>query len=136
MRTTNDQVIPVFLKTGEVVENTSGSFRALTGKPGYVGGYYSSDWLTDRLANIVNTRRENIRAVIYSYSTPIAWLDGDVWVVPDAKYSATTSTKHATHLWKLPNRVWIPADCGVGDEYEAFISRRSRYTGSSVAAAR
>ena len=34
--------------------------------------------------------------VIYSYSTPIAWLHGDgEWAMPDAKYSVTT-TKHQT----------------------------------------
>ena len=34
--------------------------------------------------------------VIYSYSTPIAWLRGDgEWAMPDAKYSVTT-TKHQT----------------------------------------
>lgn len=135
MRTTNDQVIPVFLKTGREVENAGGTFR-VQHSPTTLG------WGNKRIADILATRAglfnegRKITAVIYSYDTPIAWLDGDVWVVPDAKYSATTSTKHATHLWRLPNRVWIPADCGAGDEYDAFISRRSQYTGSSVAAAR
>ena len=36
--------------------------------------------------------------VIYSYSTPIAWLRGDgEWAMPQAKYSVTT-TRHQTTI--------------------------------------
>jgi len=42
-----------------------------------------------------NTFKEDearIRYVVKSYSTPIAWrLDDGTWVVPEEKYSATTS---------------------------------------------
>lgn len=36
--------------------------------------------------------RNNVRYVLYSYNTPIAWVlySGD-WIVPDVKYSVTTS---------------------------------------------
>ena len=39
-----------------------------------------------------------IRYVVKSYSTPIAWrLDDGTWVVPEEKYSATTS-KHQSRV--------------------------------------
>ncbi len=46
--------------------------------------------------------------VIYSYSTPIAWHDyyQDKWVMPDEKYSATTSDHQSlvcTAISELPN---------------------------------
>lgn len=44
--------------------------------------------------------------VIYSYATPIAWLDANgVWQVPDVKYSVTTSRHQsliATAVSELP----------------------------------
>lgn len=36
--------------------------------------------------------------VVYSYATPIAWHTEDGWVIPDIKYSATTS-HHQGHLY-------------------------------------
>lgn len=56
-------------------------------------------------------RGDSIVQVIYSYGTPIAWLDAGAWVVPAVTYSITTG-KHQGYLWSLPGRVSIPADCG------------------------
>ena len=33
--------------------------------------------------------------VVYSYETPIAWHDGNGWVMPAVKYSMTTATHQA-----------------------------------------
>lgn len=62
----------------------------------------------------------------YSYGTPIAWLDGDTWVIPDVSYSITTS-HHQSHLWQLPKPVYIPSDCGpLG--YERLLSGLDTYS--------
>jgi len=73
-----------------------------------------------------------IRQVIYSYSTPIAWLDGDTWIIPDVRYSATTSTKHMTHLWRLPNRRSINWDTPL-DEYLRVLDGLMIYTAKGTA---
>lgn len=68
-----------------------------------------------------------IKGTIYSYGTPIAWFDSEygVWVVPDVRYSVTTS-KHQSTLWALRNYVSIPADCGM-DEYLRYVSGKMIY---------
>lgn len=96
-----------------------------------VAGYLASatGCLDYRLARILKDRVESgdVTQVIYSYDTPIAWLDGDVWVIPFARYSITTSTKHQTHLYRLPNRVDVPVDVSA-DEYARVIAGYMRFT--------
>ena len=96
-----------------------------------VAGYLSvsTGYLANGLARILTTRVESgdITQVIYSYDTPIAWLDGYVWVIPFARYSITTSTQHQTHLYRLPNRVDIPTDVSV-DEYARVLDGHMRFT--------
>lgn len=41
---------------------------------------------------------------VYSYNTPIAWYGPEGWVMPDEKYSVTTS-RHQGRLWFV--RDWI-----------------------------
>lgn len=69
--------------------------------PGGLG--YRGFWvghLPYRLARILHERRDHITQVIYSYSTPIAWLDDNIWIIPDVRYSAT-SGRHQSYLWRL-----------------------------------
>jgi hypothetical protein len=41
--------------------------------------------------------------VVYSYATPIAWwCEGTGWVVPDTRYSATTSKHQGTVRRSIP----------------------------------
>lgn len=84
--------------------------------------------LPQRLRDVLDARFQAgaIRQVIYSYSTPIAWLDGDVWIVPSVRYSITTSSKHQTHLWQLPNRRTIVWDTPL-DEYLRALDDRMYY---------
>lgn len=72
--------------------------------------------LPQRLANILDARfiAGTIRQVVYSYSTPIAWQDGEVWIRPHVSYSVTTA-KHQGSLYPLAP-LDIPADAGM-DEY-------------------
>ena len=73
-----------------------------------------------------------IRQVIYSYSTPIAWLDGDVWVVPKVSYSMTTSCRHMPHLRHLPNRRSVKRDTPL-DEYLRVLDGLMIYTAKGTA---
>ena len=50
-------------------------------------------------------RAGRVSQVIYSYSTPIAWLDRDYgWIIPRVTYSVTTSVKHQSQLYRLNGR--------------------------------
>ena len=82
-----------------------------------------------RLVDILHQRfhAKAIRQVIYSYCTPIAWLDGETWVVPDVSYSATTSSKHQSQLWRLRDSVSIPWDCGI-EEYQRVLEGHMVYS--------
>lgn len=49
----------------------------------------------------VTDRRDlGIDYVVLSYETPIAWHTPRGWVVPDVRYSVTTSAKHMPPLWR------------------------------------
>ena len=126
-RLNNSDVVRVALNTGEDTRNATGSFRFEYGTPrvSHVGGYFSPDWLTNRLADIFNARMEHITAVIWSYQTPIAWRDGDTWIVPDASYSATTGSKHMPYI-NVPNRVTIPTTRATITRHFSRVSRSIR----------
>lgn len=52
-------------------------------------------------AELINALIDNAQTyVVYSYDTPIAWLDNGEEVKPPVKYSATTS-KHLGKLYKV-----------------------------------
>ncbi len=82
-------------------------------------------YLPHYLTRIMRERGDSIVQVIYSYSTPIAWLDAGCWIIPDVTYSTTTSTKHQTHLWRLRGE-YIPWDAGM-DEYMRVLNGHARY---------
>ena len=70
---------------------TSGALKGVAGPYGIEFGRMAQDDI-----NAMRTAREvGIDYVVYSYGTPIAYRTEDTgeWVVPDAKYSVTTS-KH------------------------------------------
>lgn len=72
-------------------------------------GGYSVGHLPRHLAAIMRERADSIVQVIYSYNTPIAWLDAGAWIIPDVRYSVTTG-KHRGYLWSLSARVSVPYD--------------------------
>lgn len=69
--------------------------RAFTTGGALEGKY--SHWDTGRLpqdwARIYRSSHDAIAYVVVSYSTPIAWYDtrGAVWIMPEVRYSPTTS---------------------------------------------
>lgn len=134
MRYTNHDIVPAAIR-GINAATYNGNFSTDHYRPEftrYGAPYYGQ--LPERIRRILDAefRAGNVDQVIYSYSTPIAWHDvaRNVWVRPDVHYSTTTAVKHATHLWRLDNVVFIPWDCGAGDEFESYVTRRSVYVGN------
>ena len=117
----NDDVMHRFLY-GSNVTNRTGSFSAehfstefpRVGAP-YVG------YLPHRLVGILNQRFRDgaIDAVVYSYSTPIAWRDNGVWIIPDVRYSTTTSG-HQYRVRYATDSQQVPFDAGI-EEYLAVV---------------
>lgn len=52
---------------------------------------------TGRLPESLWPSVRNATYVVYSYDTPIGWFLDDEWVIPDVKYSVTTS-RHQSAL--------------------------------------
>lgn len=71
--------------TTAIATRTPFKASALTGRPGF-DGYGQMD---RNLALGI----EGADFVVYSYATPIAWSIGGSWIVPEVRYSVTT-TRH------------------------------------------
>ena len=109
----NNDVMRHFLYGGNVT-NRTGSFSAEHFRTEFPRvGAPCVGYLPHRLVGILNQRFRDgaIDAVVSSYSTPIAWRDSGVWIVPDVRYSITTSSKHQAHLYRLHGRhILLPYD--------------------------
>jgi hypothetical protein len=59
---------------------------------GQHGAVYDTGRLPRDWANTYTARRHLITYTVLSYGTPVGWVDSEAgWVVPDEKYSVTTS---------------------------------------------
>lgn len=67
----------------EPFANSTKSFTGYPGRPTDFGRL-PMEW-HDKAAS------PTIDYTIYSYATPIAWRDNGEWIIPDVKYSVTTS---------------------------------------------
>ena len=74
---------------------------------------------------ILAERRDSVVAIVYSYKTPIAWLDAGQWIIPDVYYTSTTA-RHQYYAKKLSGNVIIPGDCSL-EEYERVMNGMMRY---------
>ena len=117
---TNDQIVPL-AQRGVRAKTATGNMSTDPGQTYYWG------YLPHRLQDAFRAIRERISQTIYSYGTPIAIQVDGVWIIPDVTYSATTSSKHQTHLWQLGG-LYVPYDCSL-DELERVIAGYMRYTG-------
>ena len=108
MYRTANRSIPAVAARGIDAEGY-GSLSTRSTPHGINRGGYQTGRLPHRLASIMRERADSIVQVIYSYGTPIAWLDAGAWIIPDVSYSVTTA-KHQGHLWSLSARVSVPAD--------------------------
>ena len=86
-----------------------GSLSTVSTPHGIERDGYTTGSLPRALREILRARADSIVQVIYSYSTPIAWLDAGAWIIPDVRYSVTTD-KHQGYLRRLPAQALIPAD--------------------------
>jgi hypothetical protein len=125
---TNSDMVTAALR-GVNARTTSGAMSTDHYRPEFTrwAAPYSG-YLPDRLIRILNEafRQGRISQVIYSYSTPIAWRDGDTWIIPEVTYSQTTSSKHQSQLYRLPGRKYIPGDAG-HSEYAQILSGEAVY---------
>lgn len=112
---TNAQIATLALNGAEG-ETTTGNM-SVQNRAGYLlaphTGYMPKPW-----ARLMGERAMAgaVSMVIYSYSTPIAWLDREHgWVIPAVSYSVT-SGKHRTHLWRLRGTTYyMPHDATAED---------------------
>jgi hypothetical protein len=74
-------VLKDILTNRQEFKNTTGNFRGLSYTLGT--GILPESWAKAFKA-------ANVDYVIYSYSTPIAWLANGKWITPDVNYSITT----------------------------------------------
>lgn len=105
MSTTTNALVPSRAVSRPTEEHTGRGAMSYTPR-GYWTGHLPHK-LAERFHEAV--QRDRFVPTIYSYGTPIAWKEGDAWIVPDVSYSTTTS-KHQSHLYVLPNKEYVPAD--------------------------
>ena len=101
---TNAQIVSLALSGNEGETTTGNMSTENRGHLGYAGatGHMPRAW--ERLYSARAASRAVVR-VIYSYNTPIAWLDRDYgWIIPRVTYSVTTSVKHQSQLYRLNGR--------------------------------
>lgn len=123
-RSTNYDIVPAAL-AGKDAETHTGNFWTVSYPHGSRYGHYSGR-LPKALSWVMDARSQTITQVIFSYSTPIAWLDAGVWVTPDVQYSITTSARHQTHLWRLGRTVDVIWDTSL-NEYMRVLEGKMRY---------
>ena len=115
---TNAQIVPLALAGGEGQTKT-GAMSVDRYRVGFPRTTPYQGSLPKSWARLLSDRfgAGRIEAVIYSYSTPIAWLDADYgWIIPIVRYSTTTSSKHQTHLYRLGGRhIYMPWDATTED---------------------
>ena len=119
----NNNVMRRFLYGGNAT-NRKGSFSA----EHFPQALLYRGYLPHRLVGILNQRFRDgaIDAVVYSYSTPIAWRDNGVWIVPKVRYSTTTRRHQYAVRYAVDYRE-IPVDAGI-EEYLAVIEGRILYS--------
>lgn len=108
MRVANRDIVGIVKSRALDVEGY-GSMWSKSTPEGLRRGGYNLGHLPGHLRKIVMERAGSIVQVIYSYNTPIAWLDAGQWIVPQVRYSPTTG-KHQSYLHRLNSEV-IPWDC-------------------------
>ena len=125
MHTTNNYGIVPAAMRGINATNRRGTFTTDTAPAWLYFGY-----LPSKLKDILRERFRQgaVVQVIYSYGTPIAWLDAGAWIIPNVRYSATTSTKHQSQLYRLPGAIRIPWDEGMNGYMGLLNGTKRPYT--------
>lgn len=105
---TNASIIGFALR-GEDARTSNGNMSTEATRYAPYTGHLPKPWVH---VLIEAAHAGHISQVIYSYSTPIAWHDSRYgWIIPNVRYSTTTSSKHQTHLYRLNGRrIALPFD--------------------------
>ena len=129
MHTTNNSGIVPAAMRGINATNRRGTFTTDMAPARLYLGY-----LPSKLKDILRERFRQgaVVQVIYSYSTPIAWLDAGAWIIPNVRYSATTSSKHQSQLHRLPGAICIPRDEGMNGYMGLLNGTKRPYTSERV----
>ena len=127
MHTTNNSGIVPAAMRGINATNGRGTFGTFTTD---TESYLYPGYLPSKLRDILHERFRQgaVVQIIYSYSTPIAWLDAGAWIIPNVRYSATTSTKHQSQLHRLPGAIRIPWDEGMSGYMGLLNGTKRPYT--------
>ena len=125
MHTTNNSGIVPAAMRGINATNRRGTFTTDMAPARLYLGY-----LPSKLKDILRERFRQgaVVQIIYSYGTPIAWLDAGAWIIPNVRYSATTSTKHQSQLYQLPGEIRIPWDEGMNGYMGLLNGTKRPYT--------
>ena len=123
MKSAHRNIVSIVKSRAVDVEGYGSMWSRSTPRGLHRGGY-NLGYLPKRLREIFKERGDSIVQVIYSYDTPIAWLDAGQWIVPDVSYSATTG-KHQSYLSVLDYEL-VPWDCPL-DEYLRVLNAQMRY---------
>ena len=129
MYRTSNRSIPTCAARG-IDANGYGALWTRSTPHGIRRGGYSVGHLPRRLADIMRERADSIVQVIYSYGTPIAWLDAGAWIIPDVRYSVTTA-RHQGQLWPLSGRVSVPRDVSLTG-YMRILNGQDIYSGGKL----
>ena len=125
MKTVANRDIPGLVRRKAQDVQGYGSMSSFYTPNGIRRGGYTVGWLPKRLVDILQERADSITQVIYSYDTPIAWLDAGEWIYPLVRYTATTG-KHQSYVRGDINFEYIPIDCSLG-EYERVLNAQLRF---------
>lgn len=101
---TNAQIVPLALRgmDGETTTGNMSTERIVSTCYAHRTGQMPKAWAALYAERVREAKADQ---VIYSYSTPIAWLDREYgWIIPNVTYSATTSSKHQNRLYHLGGR--------------------------------
>lgn len=108
MTTCNNRSVVTYAQRGKDADGYGAVLTRSTPRGIRAGGYMTGH-LPPALRRLMSERADSIVQVIYSYNTPIAWLDAGLWIVPSVRYSVTTQ-RHQGYLYPL-NYQGIPFDC-------------------------
>lgn len=129
----NDQIVPAALR-GESAQTTTGNMSTDAFRVGHSRYTPYQGHLPKAWARVLGKAFQagRISQVIYSYSTPIAWHDAEYgWIIPRVSYSATTSIRHQTHLYRLNGRtVHLPYDA-TPEDAQRVLDGRMRFVTDS-----
>ena len=93
---------PDYVAGREAFQITTGAMRGVEGPVSHFGQ------LPEAVIARYRAVREDIEYTVMSYATPIAWFAGDGWIIPEVKYSPTTSRHQGIVRQVAPLREGVP----------------------------